>query len=64
MAGYWEIPEKCRNCRKKYNDYKGGNKGNYVCNCLPHWFKPITMDIKCPKEQYGDTAGTLRSICR
>lgn len=61
MAGYWEIPERCRKCRNKHN---GGTpmKANYKCYCLPYWGKEITNNIECPKDM--ENSGTLKSICR
>ncbi len=61
MAGYWEIPERCRSCRNKKNT---GTplKSDYRCFCLPHWGKQITADMACPKDMKD--GGTLKSICR
>lgn len=59
MAGYWDIPERCRSCRKKHND--GNGRANYKCYCLPYWGKEITKDIKCPKDM--EDGGNLKSIC-
>ena len=39
-------------------------KGYYVCNCLPYWLKPLDNIRVCPKKEYGDNAGTLKTICK
>ena len=59
MAGYWELPERCRKCTKKRND---GTlmKADYRCYCLPYWGKQISDDLECPKDMTN--GGTLKSI--
>ena len=61
MAGYWDIPERCRKCNRKRNDGTP-MKANYKCYCLPCWSKEITSNMKCPKDM--EDGGTLKSICR
>lgn len=51
MAYYWEIPERCRNCKYKRNINEGMPlKADYRCCHLLYSGKRITSDIKCPKD--------------
>lgn len=61
MAGYWEIPERCRSCANKRNEGTS-IQANYKCYCLPYWGKEIVNGIECPKDM--ENGGTLRSIVR
>ena len=57
---------KCKYCQKYHPMDKYGRflKGYYVCNCLPYWLKPLDNIRICPKKEYGDDAGTLKTICK
>ena len=51
MAGYWEIPEKCRSCANSRNRNEGMPlKSDYRCCHVLYSGKKITADIKCPKD--------------
>ena len=57
----------CKNCRKKFEYDKGYNlitKKYWACYCLPYWGKDVEKIKICPKKEYGENAGSLKTICK
>ena len=56
----------CKNSHKKveYDKYGRVTTKCWACYCLPYWGKPVEKIKVCPKKEYGENAGSLKSICR
>ena len=56
----------CKNSHKKAEYDKHGKiiSRCWACYCLPYWGEPIEKIKVCPKKEYNENAGSLKTICK